>query len=161
PSSLDHGRPAGYSWGTPKESSRIMRILFACLLAVASPALPAEDTAAADSVDLTAAVVVTPPGLTGPDAKAVQMLVEEIARRSHIQWQRADSWPAEKAIVIVGPAGGVQKILAGHGTRLPEPIGRAAAEGYRIGVGGQATAPVVWVAGNDPRGTLFGVGRLL
>jgi hypothetical protein len=52
-------------------------------------------------------------------------------------------------------------LLAEHGVQLAEPAGRAAAEGYRVGLAGEAKTPVAWVAGNDPRGTLFGVGRLL
>jgi hypothetical protein len=123
-------------------------------------ALSAAPAAAAEPVDLTAAVVVTPPGLAGPEAKAAQMLVEEVGRRSHVRWERAEQWPAGKAVVVVGPGEGVRKLLAEHGVRLPDPAGRGGAEGYRVGITGDRP-PVVWVAGDDPRGTLFGVGRLL
>src|SRR5262249_8458945 len=116
---------------------------------------------AAESVDLTAAAIFTPPGISGPEAKAVLMLVEEVGRRSHVKWERVDPWPAGKPVIVVSPADGVQKLLAEHGVLVPEPAGRGAAEGYRIGVTGDAATPVVWIAGNDPRGTLFGVGRLL
>jgi hypothetical protein len=129
-----------------------MRILITLVL-VAAPVL------AAESVDLTAAAVVTPPGLAGPEAKAAQMLVEEVGRRSHVNWGRTDVWPAGKPVVVVGPADRVQRLLAENGVLLPKSKGGV--EGFRIGVIGDAAAPIVWVAGNDSRGTLFGVGRLL
>jgi hypothetical protein len=44
---------------------------------------------------------------------------------------------------------------------MPENPTRGAREGYQIGIAGTAKVPVVWVAGNDPRGVLFGTGRLL
>jgi hypothetical protein len=124
-------------------------------------AIAAGRATAADVVDLTAAAVITPPGLAGPEAAAARMLVEEVGKRSHAAWDRADAWPAGKPVVVVGPADGVQKLLAGHDVRLPDPAGRGGSEGYRIGIAGDPVAPIVWVAGNDPRGTLFGVGRLL
>jgi len=137
------------------------RSLLMRLVAAAGLALIAAPLAAAETVDLTTAVVITPPGAAGPESKAAQMLVDEVGRRSHARWERADTWPAGKPVVVVGPADGAQKLLAEHGVRLAEPTGRVAAEGYRTGVAGDAKAPIAWVAGNDPRGTLFGVGRLL
>jgi hypothetical protein len=113
-------------------------------------------------VDLTQASVVTPPGLNGPEQKAVQMLIEEVEKRSRIRWERANAWPRQKqALVVVGPVAGVRALTAAHGIALDEKQGSGGREGYRIGVAGQKDAPVVWVAGNDSRGVLFGVGRLL
>src|SRR4029077_19466481 len=124
-------------------SSHPMRTLFVVPVAITGLALIAAPTVAAERVDLTTAAIVTPPGLAGPEAKAVQMLVEEVGRRSHVQWDRTDTWPAGKAVVVVGPGNEVQKLLAEHGVRLPEPAGRGGAEGYRVGVAGDAAAPVV------------------
>jgi hypothetical protein len=138
-----------------------MRQLSTHLTAFVVSAVFGMPIAAAEPVDLTAAVVVTPAGLAGPEAKASRMLVEEVGRRSHVQWTHADTVPADKAVVVVGPAGAVRKLLAERGVSIAEPAGRGAAEGYRIGVAGDGAAPVVWVAGNDARGTVFGVGRLL
>ena len=53
--------------------------------------LPAPALAA--DLDLTRAVVVTPPGQSGPAAKAVRMLVEEVETRSMVRWDRAEKWP--------------------------------------------------------------------
>jgi hypothetical protein len=129
------------------------------LLTLPMPAAPLA-TAGAD-LDLTRAVVVTPAGLSGPPAKAVRILVEEVEQRSMVRWDRAEKWPSGGTpVVVVGPADGVRDLLDGHGVRLPA-VARPAAEGYRIGVCEKGAAPVVWVAGNDARGVLFGVGRLL
>src|SRR5262249_49100919 len=61
-------------------------------------------------------------------------------------------------VIVVGPAAGVRPLLAERGVDLPnQPVGR---DGFRVRVvTGNPT--IVYVAGDDPRGTLFGVGRLL
>jgi hypothetical protein len=136
----------------------ISRLILA-LLTLALAAAPL--AAAGPDVDLTRAVVVTPAGLSGPPAKAVRMLVEEVEQRSMVRWGRAEKWPAGGTpVVVVGPADGVRDLLDRQGIRLPAAA-RSRPEGYRIGVRGGGAAPVVWVAGNDARGVLFGVGRLL
>ena len=56
-------------------------------LALLTLPLATAPLAAADH-DLTRGVVVTPPGLTGPSAKAVRMLVEEVEQRSMVRWDR-------------------------------------------------------------------------
>jgi hypothetical protein len=135
--------------------SRLMFALLAVLLAAARL------TAADSDLDLTRAVVVTPAGLSGPAAKAVRMLVEEVEHRTMVRWDRIEKWPAGGTpVVVVGPANGVRDLLEQHGIRLPAAT-QPRPEGYRIGVAGDRTAPVVWVVGNDARGVLFGVGRLL
>ncbi|MEO2088467.1 MAG: hypothetical protein ABGY75_03090 [Gemmataceae bacterium] len=114
--------------------------------------------AAGADLDLTRAAVVPPPGTTGQAAKAVRMLVEEVDARALVRWDRPAAWPTGDApVVVVGPADGVRELLDKRGVKLPDPAGKPRPEGYRIGVSGQ----VVWVAGNDARGVLFGVGRLL
>src|SRR5688572_29865024 len=138
------------SYRTPPEDLPMPRPLpgVAAFLLL-TPALPA----AWPTLDLTRAVVVAPPGLAGPEATAVRMLVEEVEKRSLVRWERAEKLPAGDApAVVVGPAAAVRDLLAGRAN--PAPPGP---EGYDVGTAG----PVVWVAGHDPRGTLFGVGRLL
>lgn len=130
-------------------------------LALFALVLPAASLYGADPVlDLSRAVVLTPAGLEGPENKAVHMLVEEVEKRTLLTWQRAEEWPAERTpVVVVGPAPGVGRLLKARSVPLPEAA--AGREGYRIGVASAGTTPVVWVAGNDARGVLFGVGRLL
>lgn len=115
---------------------------------------------AAEPVDLARAVVVVPEGATEPEKKSATMLVEEVERRSGVRWEVRSRWPGgDGPIVAVGRAsllrgldGGAERWLAGF--TAPE-----GAEGYRVGTG-QGGIGVV-VAGNDARGVLFGVGRLL
>src|SRR5262249_4603698 len=110
-------------------------------------------------LDLTTAIIVTPPGLSGPENKAVAMLAEEVQKRTLIRWKRQEDWPAEPApVVIVGPAAALRKLPTADPSKLPPDGPR---EGYRIWTDRGRASPIVWVAGKDSRGVLFGVGRLL
>ncbi len=81
--------------------------------------------------------------LNGPEQKAVAMLVEEVEKRTGIRWPVYQT-PSEGA--------------GSDGTRVQVLLRNASpAEGYRVEVSGNA----VRVSGNDARGVLFGVGRLL
>jgi hypothetical protein len=123
---------------------------------------PAGSARAAPVVDLTHASVVTPPGLTAPEQKAVQMLIEEVDKRSRVRWHICKEWPSGKEpIVLVGPAAAVRSLASRHGLTLPDGAGQGGPEGFQLGCVSGKDALVVWVAGNDSRGVLFGVGRLL
>ena len=89
----------------------------------------------AAALDLTGAAVVSPPGLSGPEAKAVTVLIEEVEKRSGIRWETTS---AASVTIEVARANGP-------------------AEGYSI----RTTAHGVTISGNDARGILFGIGRLL
>jgi hypothetical protein len=102
------------------------------LLAVVATHLPAPLPA----MDLSHATVAYPADFSGPEAKAVAMLVDEVDKRSGIRWETA---PDRSAATVA--------IERGAGP----------AEGYRI----RATGGSVTVSGNDARGVLFGIGRLL
>jgi hypothetical protein len=86
------------------------------------------------AIDLTHAAVSAPRALSGPESKAVSMLIEEVDKRSGIRWETGT------AAVTIGIA-----------------LGAGPAEGYRI----ETSRRGVTVTGNDARGVLFGVGRLL
>ncbi|MFO0807966.1 MAG: hypothetical protein U0746_05045 [Gemmataceae bacterium] len=107
--------------------------------------------ARAADLDLTRATIVAPPGLAGPERQAVRMLAEEVARRSWVEWPTAGTLPANPPAIVVGPTNAVRRLVPSV------PAGAIGREGYRIGVAGST----VYVASDDPRGTLFGVGRLL
>jgi hypothetical protein len=89
------------------------------------------------ALDLSRATVVIPADFTDPERKAVTMLVEEVDKRTGIRWPVGR--PAEGVVIEVAERKNVP------------------AEGYRVTV----YDSVVSVAGNDARGVLFGVGRLL
>ena len=89
------------------------------------------------ALDLSGAVVVTPSKLSGPGQKAVTMLVDEVEKRTGSRWTVAPS---------------------AAGARIEVTDERAGpAEGFHIEVVGDS----VRVTGNDARGVLFGIGRLL
>src|SRR4051812_32067108 len=103
--------------------------LLACIATLLGPAASGED-APDRMLDLTRAVVVIPPTLSGPERKAVTLLVEDVGRRSGVTWQVATDWPGDKtAVVAVGPitaaaafAGPYAKSL-GDATRALKPEG--------------------------------------
>ena len=99
--------------------------------------------AAQTQIDLTQTVIVTPSTLSGPENKAVQMLIEEVEKRSGVRWQRAEKAPDNGAFPIhIGRAD------------PKKPLPR---EGYQL----QTATNSINIIGNDERGILFGVGHLL
>lgn len=96
--------------------------------------------AEADCLDLTHAVVVTPADLGARERKAVAMLLDEVEKRSRIRWAETHDAPAADS-----PAISIESV---HGP----------AEGFTLRV---KDGRRVVVAGNDSRGVLFGIGRLL
>ncbi len=89
------------------------------------------------------------------------MLVDEVRKRTRVHWPIVTSWPEGSVpVVAVGPE---RELAHFAGPYAQQPAAtNGAAEGYRIRVEttGRA-APAVLVIGNDARGVLFGVGRLL
>ena len=101
----------------------------------------------AQAADLTHATVVAPSTLSGPERKAVGLLVDAVRERSRIAWSVSPTNPgAGKPAVRI--------------SRAPSNSGLAA-EGYSLRSFADAGAPVVEIIGNDERGVLFGVGGLL
>jgi hypothetical protein len=129
----------------------------------------------AAALDLKQAAVVMPRGLSGPEQKAVTMLIQEVEKRTHLQWPETNDWPGTSAPVIVVGTGaelkqlGALALSTGRGAGVggeqgaPPAPGNSGqpAEGYHLLLRNQGTRPVLYVRGNDPRGVLFGVGRLL
>ncbi len=114
------------------------------------------------ALDLKEAVVVCAPGLSGPARQAVVMLVEEVERRTGIRWPQATNWPsAGVPAVCVGLKSEMQWLGGVDWEGLQRSAGPEGAEGYRLCVRPGGTRAAVLVLGNDPRGVLFGVGRLL
>ena len=89
------------------------------------------------AMDLTRATVVLPPNLPKREQKAAVVLVEEVARRSHLRWKIAPK-SAGPAITLVNTHKGPK-------------------DGYTV----RAEGAGVRIEGNDERGLLFGVGHLL
>jgi hypothetical protein len=102
---------------------------------------------AAIAADLTHAIVVAPAALSGPERKAVSLLIDSVRERTRITWPSVAASPGAGQPVVT-----IQRAPAG--TPLP-------AEGYRLRTFDNGGAPGVQIVGNDERGVLFGVGGLL
>ena len=94
----------------------------------------------ANALDLTRSSIVSPPNFSAQEQQAVRVLVEEVAKRTQLTLPVIHAAPQSPAISI-------SLVNARSG----------APEGYRIAV----TTTGVSISGNDARGVLFGVGRLL
>jgi len=110
-------------------------------------------------LELTQAVVVSPTGLSAREKKAVEMLIDEVRQRTMVKWTVSGRLPADKTqpVIIAGPHAALVDLVAARQIRLAPNPGKP--EGYQIVT--SASAATVVVAGNDERGVLFGIGRLL
>jgi hypothetical protein len=117
----------------------------------------------AREIDLSKAVVVAPGNGTKAQAKALELLVEEVQKRTLIRWKVCSAWPADSTPVIaVGPVGSLSSFAGPYSRKLADRSGSQHAEGFQILIEKEGrTSPAVFVIGNDLRGVLFGVGRLL
>ena len=106
--------------------------------------------------------VLAPARWSGPEEKALAMLVEESARRTDEHWRVTRAWKEGGTPLIV---------LISEATRdsvgLPPawlellPQAPTTAEGYAIRSTHVGERDVLFVVGRDPRGVLYGVGHLL
>jgi hypothetical protein len=140
--------------------------MFAATLAMGvctNPAAAADTSPAAEQlVDLSRAVLFTLPGMSDPEKKAVAMLVDEVEKRTQLHFRQSEIWPAEgAAVIVVGQGKTLQSLPDSLGIKFSGSDPKSQPEGYEIQVDSSKAAPVVWVGGNDARGVLFGVGRLL
>lgn len=112
-------------------------------------------------LDVTSAVVLHPTNMAKSENKAVAMLVEEVEKRTRIRWPTTTTWSPNGPVVAVGLAASVKEWAGDYAAAISaEPVGRQP-EGYRIVVKRNGERDAVFVVGNDARGVLFGVGRLL
>ncbi|MBI4559731.1 MAG: hypothetical protein HY706_19245 [Candidatus Hydrogenedentes bacterium] len=123
--------------------------------------IPAKAEGASDvamDLDLSHAVLVTPDNLSRQERKAVEMLLDEVEKRSLVRWEEAHAWPSDGVVVAVGSAAQVDVFAGPYAGALRADSATPAAEGFRLRV---MENKAVLVVGNDARGVLFGIGRLL
>src|SRR5690349_13677736 len=110
----------------------------------------------AHALDLKQVVVVAPSDLSGAERRAVLMLVDEVEKRTHIQWPVTNNWPSSSTSVIaLGSKSDVGQFVGPYSDVGQKTI---APEGYRLVVKKGQGSPAVLVIGSDARGLLFGVG---
>jgi hypothetical protein len=140
-----------------------MRLMRSALLIAVFANLSAA-TRAAD-LDFSAATVVVRSGdRPAAESAAERVLIEEIARKTGLKWTVTDQWPARAKSII---ALSVKATPPSWKGQIPQPAleGRALemTEGLTIHVAGRTaeSRATIFVTGTDPRGLLFGVGKLL
>ncbi|QEH36369.1 hypothetical protein OJF2_49310 [Aquisphaera giovannonii] len=137
--------------------TRALLVVIAAASGLCGGARAADDRIA---FDLTRAIVVTPGTISPRERKAVELLVEDVARRSGVRWTVADGRTAldrRAQVVAVGRLSAAASFPPFAGLR--DEAARPAPDAYRILA--RPSTSAVLIAGNDERGVLFGVGRLL
>jgi hypothetical protein len=116
------------------------------------------------TIDLSKAVVVSRPGeLSSAEQTSATVLIEEVRKRTGINLNASSSWPKEGPVIAITS----QTQVPGWNHSVPvravsSASPEAHADGYRLYVDENGSAaPIVWIIGADPRGTLYGVGELL
>jgi hypothetical protein len=135
----------------PLKSCRILGLSFFVLT------FPLVLSASGASLDFTNSVIVTPPKLERLEQKAISVLQEEIQKRTGIQLNTLTEWPKNQQAVIAVGQTGQMKFLAGPYSDILEDGQTLSKEGFRLLIKENA----IFVVGNDPRGVLYGIGKLL
>ncbi len=116
----------------------------------------------AHALELRNVVIVTAPDASPRQHHAVRLLLEEAEKRTGIRWPQTNAWPAAGTPVIaVGDLPALRQFAGPYSKELLAVRKPAGPEGYRLCVKRGAASSGVFVIGDDERGVLFGVGRLL
>jgi hypothetical protein len=128
-----------------------------------TPAASRGQASTASRLDLSEAVVVAPRTLSARERKAVQVLVEEVEKRTQFRWTIVERLtPEQPSAVVVGSRPALTQVRSELPGSLLAASGPAtAAEGYQLRTAGRSNGTIVLVEGADERGVLFGVGALL
>jgi hypothetical protein len=106
----------------------------------------------AGTLDLTRASIVVRPGDLPPaERTAGTVLAEEIEKRTGLRLPVVTAWPDSGAVIAITS----RPAKSEWGRALPPGMNKA--EGFRL----HAQESTVWIIGADPRGALYGAGRLL
>ncbi|HOF40162.1 MAG TPA: hypothetical protein PLD73_08815 [Candidatus Hydrogenedentes bacterium] len=137
------------------------------LLAAMLTGLPTLQGHAAETpgrLDLSGAVIVVRPG-ERPSAEhmASTVLIEEVGKRTGLQWTETASWPEDTAPVIaITVAGATPELTRMAPVRSGEGLPEQKPEGFRLYVEKRdGAAPTVWLIGADARGALYAAAHFL
>lgn len=121
---------------------------------------PVRPDAVDGNTDFSNSVIITPHKMGRLERKAVTVLKEEIQKRTGILLQASTKWPGHKQPVIAIGLSDQIKDLAGPYVDLFEKSQLAGKEGFHLRLT-NGPQPAILVVGADPRGVLYGVGKLL
>ena len=135
-------------------------LLPALVLSLMMPRLVAAQKPSGELVDFSAAVIVTAREPGAGEQKSVQVLQEEIEKRSGIKLAVVNQWPKTKqAVIAVGLQSAAGEFAGPFAAQL-EGAQTPAAEGFALSVEREPRTAVI-IGGRDTRGLLYGVGCLL
>ncbi|WP_052487144.1 alpha-glucuronidase family glycosyl hydrolase [Gordoniibacillus kamchatkensis] len=113
------------------------------------------------TVDLSDAHVVHSQNASGPAAKAVEVFIEEIAKRTGIVLPEAYAEPERYgSAIVVGTFDGLADLIGGYADKLPDAR-QLEPEGYLLQVVQEGNARKLFIIGADARGVLYGIGKML
>lgn len=125
--------------------------------------LTALSTSRAQVIDLSHTSVFVPQDVDGPEIAAVQLLVDEVAKRTGISWRvrAVDSLEHQKACescILIGRTDQIRSSLL-----VPSalPAGTMKTEAFQIETMRPEGAHRLMIAGKNDRGVLYGIGFLL
>lgn len=97
----------------------------------------------------------------GTENVAVEMLIDEVSRRSKIEFSVDNNFSTiEKPLIVVGKKEVLASVKELDMKSIPG-MDNTVADGFSIGVIQGDSHPILVIAGNDNRGVLFGCGYLL
>lgn len=111
-------------------------------------------------LDISNGVILASKEMTGPEAKAIRVLFEEIEKRTGIRLPVGYDPPEEgRPTIVVGTERSLNEIIKPY-ISLLETLERPGREGYRILIR-EDEQPTILIVGADPRGVLYGIGKFL
>jgi hypothetical protein len=114
------------------------------------------------SIDLSNAVVTSPDGLGKAERNALSMLCDEVEKRTGIRFETTHRWTqSEEPLICVVPAAQLSSFAGNRADEMTGDTDSDRPEGFRLVVQNHSEGTAVFVIGNDARGILFGIGRLL
>lgn len=112
-------------------------------------------------LDLSQAVILISPKIKAPlNESARAILIEEIGKRTNLQLKTGENWDGKTIIACVLSEDDKlygEAVLKRKGDTLPE----TKKEGFRLVHTNTNGKDVLWIIGADPRGVLYGIGKLL
>jgi hypothetical protein len=130
------------------------------LLCLSSSILAAQSP---KSVDLTHAIVIAPENADGPQTAALHLLVDEVAKRTGVEW-KVETYAAETAppvrslSIVIGREDQLRTPPLAQSAK-PWPAALQKPEAFRIDT--LLSGTLLRISGHDDRGMLFGIGYLL
>lgn len=110
--------------------------------------------------DLSDAVILVSPNIPAPmNLTVVQVLSEEVAKRTSLEIKQVENWDSKTTIVL---ALSTDKEL--FGTAVPQcedNFSEQKKEGFRLFYSTENGKKILWIIGADKRGILYGIGKFL